>query len=147
MDSGLIVAPAFGWVRTRPMPDDDESWTRLAQWRIERTEFLRELTRILGSMYHYTVGLLRPGLPPLVAYDRLGGALRWTLWAPTRSVLIDIYKRRMPPVEEMEDRSKFALEQGFRYGIVEPGKRLLLDDLREWVGEPVPEKGVTHGGE
>lgn len=119
--------------------------TRLAQWRIERAVFLRELTALLGSLYYGTIGLLRPGQPPLVAYDRLGGALRWTLWAPTPLVLIDIFKRRMPAVEEMEDRNKFAQAQGFRYGIVEPGRRLRLDDLTEWLGEPVAEKGVTHG--
>jgi hypothetical protein len=94
---------------------------------------MREMTALLGTVMRETTILTRPGLPHIVAYDRRGAPLRWSLWSPHKLLLIDVYRVQLPPVPELEDRDKFAREHNFRYGLVEPGKRLTIESLRAWI--------------
>lgn len=102
-------------------------------WRLERKAAIREIQSLLGCVIKDTTILTRPGQAPLAAYDRHGHQLMWSLWAPAKSVVIDIFKRAIPPNGELEDRLKFAKEHNLRYGIVEPGKKLTIDTLRSWL--------------
>jgi len=135
-DSGVLIHPAAGWVRGF-MPSDDEPeemFTRVQQWRLQRRQQLLAFQEVLGLMIGNTILLPHPSAPTLgPAVGRDGGLLRWSIWAPHRHVLIDIFRRKLPAPSELEDRAAFAQGHGLRYGIVEPGRRLSLVALTEWL--------------
>jgi len=133
--SGLSVLPApkAGWARGPLRERDDEPLDRWTVRQIERHRIMREMQTLLGTVMRDTTVLTRPGLPHVIAYDRSGKPLRWSLWAPHKLLLIDVYRVQLPPVAELEDRDKFAQAENFRYGLVEPGKRLTLEALRAWL--------------
>ena len=108
--------------------------SRLVAWQIERRKRLREMEALLGWIFVRTTTLPRPGKAPLgPGFDRLGKELIWTMWAPRESILIDIFRRRLPHHDELVDREQFAREHNLRYGILEPGQILTVDAIREWL--------------
>lgn len=99
-------------------------------------KFHRELQAVLGVVHGQTILLPRIGQPPLgPAYDRDGHPLRWSLWAPHRALLIDVFARRLPRQAELEDRAAFAETHALKYAIVEPSQQLNMTQLAEWLDE------------
>ena len=136
--SGLIALPApYATSVLRSLNEErDEQPTREEFAAFAKAAFRRDLTEVLGIVYATTTMLplhdeVNTMLGP--ARDRDGRELRWTLWAPRHRRLIDIYRRRLPVQAELEDRVAFAKAHGLRYGIVEPGQRLNIALLKEWI--------------
>jgi len=128
-----LPPPAAGWAKGPRKDQDDEPIDKKTAWRIERQAAVREIQALLGVVMKDTTVLIRPGSTSLTAYDRHGHQLTWSLWAPYKSVIVDIFRRSLPSNGELEDRHQFAQEHNLRYGIVEPGKRLTIDALRSWL--------------
>ncbi len=103
-----------------------------------RREAAKQLCALLGgSVYEHTFVLPRIGAPQIgPAKDRYGRDLRWSLWAPRRGVLIDIFRRAKPPLEELQDREAFALAHGLMWLVVAPGERLSLERVAELLAAP-----------
>lgn len=130
--TGLSVLPAAG-VPRRFTERDDPPIDRWQRKMFARQQVQLELRNLLGIVFRDATTLMRPGQSTLRAYDRFGHTLRWSLWAPHKSLLIDVYRQTMPAAMELEDRDRFAQQHHLRYGLVEPGKRLTLEALRAWL--------------
>jgi hypothetical protein len=116
--------------------DDGDIPDRVREAILERAARRRGLVAVLGATYANTTMLPLTGprggvLGPAV--DRHGRVLRWSVWAPVHRALIDIFSGRMPDRDELADRTAFADRHGLRYAIVEPGERLTLPRLKEWL--------------
>jgi len=131
----FVGLPAAGWRgRLSDDEDADETLSRRQLAKLAMLQREKALLGILGPCLIGTTVLTRSPAPPLgPAYDRHGRALKWSLWSPTKGVLIDIFRRSIPAMTEMEDRKAFAAANGLRYGVVEPGRRLSLEMLKEWL--------------
>ncbi len=130
--TGLLVTRSGMAARPRSEDVDDRPSPRLAA-RLERQRRWQQVVALLGVVYVDTVSLPLDGRY-LTARDRCGRQLRWRLWAPVKRVLIDVYTRQLPSADELEDRQAFARANGLRYALVEPGRALTLDALKEWLG-------------
>lgn len=135
--AGQWVSPAAG----RPgfgLGEAEERISRAVATVMARQEAAKQLRDLLGgSVYEYTFVLPRIGAPQLgPAKDRYGRDLRWSLWAPRRGVLIDIFRRVKPPLEELQDREAFAAEHGLLWLVVAPGERLSLERVAELIAAP-----------
>jgi hypothetical protein len=117
--------------------DDDEGarGQRLVEAVLRRQQERRDLQALLGAPLYTRTTML-----PLIgggvigpAVDRDRRVLRWGLWAPHRRVLLDVFRRTLPPTTELEDRAAFAEAQGLRYALVRPGMRLTVESLRAWL--------------
>lgn len=109
--------------------DDALPGAVLAQW-----EHRQHLRRILGTPFFQSVtDLPLPGGGTLGPLYVDGRPVSWTLWAPHRRVLVDDFRRGVPPQGELDARAAFATTYGLRYGMIEPGRRLTLNALEEWV--------------
>jgi hypothetical protein len=135
LDSGLIrMRPLAGLVGREAPEDDDERMSPSVARRLALVARQRELTAALGTCVLGTTMLLRSDGPALgPAKGRDGRTFRWSIWAPAKRLLVDVFQRALPPAEELEDRRAFADAHGLLYAVVEPGQRLSLDRLREWM--------------
>lgn len=120
----------------RPRPDDelDETLSRRDVQRIARVGVRSDLQRVLGALVVNTTMLPRVnGTMLAAARDHDGRVLSWSVWAPHRAVLIDVFRKRMPPQSELDARTAFAERHALRYAIVEPGKQLTAKSVKEWL--------------
>jgi hypothetical protein len=134
--SGLLVEPRAGWARpTLTVNDDadDARSERLAARMRARWTARQQLVALLGQVYRDTTMLPLPGggvLGP--ARTAEGVVLKWWLWAPSRRVLIDVF-RRPPPMADLQARDAFARAEGLRYGVVMPDRRFTVETLKAWL--------------
>lgn len=134
--TGLEVVPQAAWLRPRWDEDRDDGLTRRDLARQARATQRRELQAILGTLVVNTTILSVIGggfFGP--ARDDDGRALVWSIWAPHRGVLIDVFRRVMPSMDEMAARKRFAEKHDLRYAIVEPGRQLTAKSVKEWIDE------------
>ena len=132
--TGLIVQPSAGWVHPPGDYDErDEDLSPRQQRYLVRMRERMELQRVLGILVYGTVVLPLPGEGALgPARDHEGRVLMWSLWAPHRRVLIDVF-RRLPPQEELNARMAFTRAHDLRYATVEPGFELTAKSVKEWL--------------
>lgn len=134
MDStGLITYPTPAAYAARGnLLDRDERMSSSELRLINAVKRRREMLNALGIVYMGASILPLQGggtIGPLKHPN--GDVLRWSLWAPAKKVLIDIFTTSMPPDAELELRRKFADEHALIYGVVAPGERLSLDKIKE----------------
>lgn len=142
-DSGQMVSPAAGRAGSGLLPGAEEDrLPRAVAKVIARREAAKQLRELLGgTVYEATFVLPRIGAAPLgPVRDRHGRDLRWSIWAPRPGVLIDVFRRALPPPEELEDREAFAAEHGLLWLVVSPGERLSLERVAELIAAPATRK-------
>lgn len=133
--SGLIQLPMSSpMLVDQGERDERPSYRELLMLR--RLERRRELLNILGIVYLGASMLPKQGggqpFGPVLMPN--GDILRWSMWAPAKNILIDIFSTALPKSDELDRRHAFAAEHGLNYGIVTPGERLSLERLREELG-------------
>ncbi len=116
--------------------DGDDDLSERAERLLEARRAERAAwTALLGlPLYLSTTVLPQIGggqLGPLTTSD--GRTLRWGLWAPHRRVLLDLFPRKLPSEDELEQRAAFASAHGLRYGVVPPGRQLTVRSIKEWL--------------
>jgi len=134
--TGLEVVPQGAWLRPRWDEDRDEGLSRRDLRRQAQATSRRELQAVLGVLVVNTTILSVVGggfIGP--ARDDDGRVLVWSIWAPHRRVLIDVFRRTTPPMAEMAARKRFAAAHELRYAIVEPGRQLTAKSVKEWIDE------------
>src|SRR5215471_12426534 len=108
----------------------DEDATPGARRMIGHIENRRELTAILGVPVYLDTFALPLGTRMIEPF-RWGESLRlWSLWAPHRRLLIDIFTRALPSDDELDAKDAFAREHGLDYYYIAPGHVLDFDTLR-----------------
>lgn len=126
-----------GWVRPALVDDEAEfdAPSPRERARLARLKEHEELQRLLGVLIMSTTLLPLPSEGRVLgpARDRDGRALRWSLWAPARRVLIDICRVSRFSDAEEQDRMAFAKTNELRYAIVEPGRRLTPRSILAWL--------------
>jgi hypothetical protein len=119
----------------RDLGERDERPSYREIMMLRRLERRRELLNILGIVHLGASTLPKQGggtYGPITMPN--GDVLRWSMWAPAKNMLIDIFNKALPTPDELERRQAFADEHGMNYGIVAPGERLSLERLREELG-------------
>jgi len=95
----------------------------------------RAMREVLGSPYFRFITVLPVvgggALGPVFGPD--GRVLVWSIWAPHRRALLDIFPSRAPSQDELDARAEFAQTHRLKYGVVQPGWQLTIDNLKEWV--------------
>lgn len=128
-----VSRPQAMWVRPRA-DDEDDTLTRRDTRRLRIVSQRSELQKVLGALVVNTTMLpLADGTMIGPARDHDGRVLSWSMWAPHRAALIDVFRKRMPPQAELDARTAFAEENALRYAIVEPGKQLTAKSVKEWL--------------
>ena len=117
---------------------------------LKRRDDARRLIDLFGHpTYMYTTTLPQvdgqPTLGPLYGED--GQELRWTLWAPHRRALIDVFRRGLPSRFDMELRANFATRHSIRYAAVQPGWVVTFDDIRLWLEKTNGAPLTAHTGD
>jgi hypothetical protein len=131
--TGIQVTPQATWMRPRPDDDRDDELTRRDVRRLALVTQRRDLQKVLGAIVvNTTMLLIIDGGVLGPARDQEGRELSWSVWAPHRGVLIDVF-RRMPIQAELDARKTFAHVNDLRYAIVEPGKKLTAKSVKEWL--------------
>lgn len=131
--TGLI--PSAAWVRP-PAPVEDETPSRLDLRRVAVVDERLALQRVLGALFVNTTLLPEVEGKTIGPARYEGQALRWSIWAPHRRVLIDNFTRQTPPKAEVEARIAFAGTHDIRYAVVERGRRLTAQSVKEWLDGP-----------
>lgn len=130
-----------GWIgsvrdpRSEPLDYLDEDATPGARRMIGHIENQRALIEILGApIYLDTFDL--PDGPETLPRFRWDGAPRlWSLWAPQRALLIDIFTRALPSEAELDAKDDYARAHGCDYFYIAPGHILDFDSLRALLRE------------
>ena len=107
----------------------------------QRVAAQQELINVLGPYYMNTNYFMKQGGGMFDALVFNGEKLTFSLWAPHRHLLVDIFPAAMPSADEMAARNAFAEANGLRYCVTPPGYVLSIDDLKEAVAQA---SGGTH---
>ena len=132
---GSIVDPAY-----LPAPpeggDPVDVPTRSFLRAKQRIDAQQEMIQVLGP-YYVNVNFFPTMGGGLI--DGLwfhGERLFFSLWAPCRKLLVDIFTTTMPSDEERAAREAFAEQHGLRYAFTPPGYVLSIDDLKQALATP-----------
>lgn len=98
---------------------------------IDRVISQRALRDILGICFFDTNILIGIGAEWIGPCWFNGKKLSFSIWAPQRRVLVDIFQRQTHPEDEMLARDAFARAHDIRYMIVPPGHSFGLEDLKQ----------------
>jgi len=100
----------------------------------------QELAQVLGAPLYVDTNFFPViGGGQLCACVFKGQKLMFSLWAPHRRVLLDIFPALLPESAEMDAREAFAQAQQVRYFVTPPGYTLSIDDVREALARPPEE--------
>lgn len=134
--TGSVLDPAYLPSRMDAQGDPvDPPRTRL----LARIAAQRALLDILGvPVYMNVTYLLAPHGRFLGEFRYGGNPVKWSVWAPHRALLLDIFPSTLPDDDELRAREGFAQEHGLRYLVTPPGYTLSLDDLRGALAGPSP---------
>jgi len=143
-EAGKLPAPAAVGARDRRLEEmgfggtirqteeQKDSPTGREQRMLRKSAAWGEMTKVLGCVMAGATDLQTAGGGTLgQARDRRGKVLRWSYWSPSRMLLIDRFRDRLPATEELEDRRDFAERHGIRYAVVAPGAKLAANEVRE----------------
>lgn len=106
--------------------------SRVTRLLMQKHAAAQELVQVLGAPLYMDTNFF-----PVVGGGQLdtctfkGRKMMFSLWAPHRRLLLDIFPATLPESAEMEAREAFAGAQRVRYLITPPGYTLSIDDLRE----------------
>lgn len=90
----------------------------------------KDMTNLLGTVMVNTDVLLAPNNEWIGQCRVNGKTVKWSLWAPHKRMLIDIFPRALPPDAEILEKDAFARSHGIRYLLVPPGRVFGLEDLK-----------------
>lgn len=136
----LDVRPQGGWIGsmlgpTRPEDYLDEDASPRERRMIGHIENRRALIDILGAPVYLDTYVLNDG-PETLPMFRWDGAPRlWSLWAPQRALLIDIFTRALPSDDELDAKDAYARAHGCDYYYIAPGHILDFEALRALLRE------------
>lgn len=146
---GALPAPAARWVGSTLDPTylsarsdgerpDDPPKRRL----LARIQAQQDLIAVLGAPVLMNTNILvhNGRILPRCRYQ--GTPLTFSVWAPHRRLLLDIFPDTLPSEGELQAREAFATQHGLRYAVTPPGYALSIDDLRAALAAPP----VTGGG-
>lgn len=60
-----------------------------------------------------------------------GKKVSWSIWAPHKRLVVDIFSKHLPPQEELKHKDAFCTQHSIRYLVVPPEHEFGLDDLKE----------------
>ncbi len=125
---GSTLDPAYLSVRLDAQGDPVDPPRGRLMARIAAQQALLALLGV--PVYMNVTYLLAPHGKFLGEFRYKGAPVKWSIWAPHRALLLDIFPRDLPPEEELQARDQFARERGLRYVVTPPGYTLSLEDLR-----------------
>src|SRR5262245_52161434 len=128
--------PQGGWLGSmygprQPYDYLDEEASPGARRMIGHIENRRVLIEILGApIYLDTYTLPRSAGVVIEPFRWQEAARLWSLWAPHKDLVLDIFTRALPSSEELDAKDAFAREHGLDYYYIPPGHVLDFDALR-----------------
>lgn len=134
----MSPTPGGGWIgstldrsASRPFDYMDEMEDRRTSRLKARIENRRALIALLGApVFLDTYALPLIGGATLEPFVYRHAPALWSLWAPHRRLLIDIFTAELPSSEELDAKDGFAREHGLDYFYIAPGHVLDFDELR-----------------
>lgn len=129
-----MVAPDGRWLgglspRRRFEDGDHEAIDARSARALARVARQRELQEILGAPVFFDAVDLTGLKPRSERCVVEGQAVSWSVWAPHRKLLVDVFAR-VTPEAEVEAKNGWAQARGLVYAVVPPGNALTMDDLR-----------------
>jgi hypothetical protein len=125
------MTQAYGPLSRTLYPNESGDLHTTARHRtIARISREREMTSLIGMIVLNADVLTTPNA--FIGPCKVNGKIvSWSLWAPHKRLLVDVFKKELPTDDEIMAKSEFAEKHRLRYAIVPPGRTFGLDDLKQ----------------
>jgi hypothetical protein len=125
---GSVLDPAYLPAKAHDEDKDDRENLRM----LARLKQQRAIHELLGAPVLFDTTTLIAPHGEWIGECKVGGRkVTWSMWAPHKRMLLDIFPKALPPREELEGKEAFCTSHNIRYLVVPPTHSLDLEDLRE----------------
>lgn len=130
-----MLVGTWSWTRDYALTGTTEEREPRRRATIAAVAKRRALVDVLGAPVFLDVtDLPRAGGGGHGRLVHRGAVMVWSLWAPHRNLLLDVWSREMPPDDELRAREAWADERQIKYRYVPPDRGLELADLERLAG-------------
>lgn len=125
---GSVLDPAYLPPRADGLDKEDPAKPRM----LARLKQQRAMQEILGIPVMFDTTILIAPHGEWIGECTFGkNKVRWSIWAPHRRTVVDIFPKTMPEPQELEARQAFCTQHRLRYLVVPPMHTFDLEDLRD----------------